>query len=105
VAALAAPEWPLWRTREDGSGFLLVEAGPRIWISEDLLRDLIHCMPLFPVALVSTSFTACPQGHYEPGPGSVGAVLRFKLDDGRRLVYRIVRYDLMRDAYEACWPD
>jgi hypothetical protein len=98
------PEWPLWRTG-GAHGLRLAEAGPRIWISEDLLRDLLECMPLFPVALVSTDFSRCPEGHYEPGEGSVGAILRFKMDDGRRLVYRIVRFDLMRQAYEARWPD
>jgi hypothetical protein len=70
-----------------------------------MLDDLIHCMPLFPVALVSTNFEDCPKGHYEPGPGSVGAILRFQLDDGRRLVYRIVQADCVQRHYEACWPD
>lgn len=96
---------PVWATRADGSGLLLTAAGPRMWLSWRMLDDLIHCMPLFPVALVSTDFTACPEGHYEPGDGAVGAVLRFALADGGRLVYRIVRSDFARMAYECAWPD
>jgi len=96
--------WPLWRS-DGGHGLYLVDAGPRIWLGQDMLQDLLDCMPFFPVALVSTDFTACPEGHYEPGPGSVGAILRFSMDDGRRLVYRIMRFDLMRLSYELEWPD
>jgi hypothetical protein len=69
------------------------------------LKAVCRGMPLFPVALVSTDFSGCPEGHYEPGGGSVGAILRFRLDDGRRLVYRIVRSDLIQQGYEARWPD
>jgi len=98
------PAWPTWQTDNEGNGLYLAERIPRIWISCDLLDDLIKCMPLFPVALVSTDFTSCPEGHYEPGPGSVGAILRFDMD-GCRLVYRIIRFDVVRLAYEACWPD
>jgi hypothetical protein len=96
--------WPLWRTDENGQGMYLAEAQPRIWLDEDMLQDLIECMPLFPVALVSTNFERCPEGHYVPGAGSVGAILRFDTDDGR-FVYRITRYDLERRAYECTWPD
>jgi hypothetical protein len=96
---------PAWRTRADGSGLLLADAGPRIWLAREMLDDLLDCMPLFPTALVSTDFSACPEGHYEPGDGAVGAVLRFALTDGRRVVYRIERFDVPRLAYECAWPD
>jgi hypothetical protein len=76
-----------------------------MWLGCETLDDLIHCMPLFPVALVSTDFTGCPQGHYEPYGGAVGAVLRFRLASGRQLVYRIKRFDLPSLAYECTWPD
>lgn len=94
-----------WTSRADGAGFLLDGAGPLIWLDWQILDDLITCMPLFPVVLVSTDFTACPEGHYEPGDGAVGAVLRFALTDGRNLVYRIERFDFARLAYECAWPD
>jgi hypothetical protein len=94
-----------WVTRADGSGLLLTDAGPRLRLAWQVLDDLIRCMPLFPVALVSTDFTACPEGHYEQGDGAVGAVLRFELTDGRRVVYRIVRSDFAMTAYECTWPD
>jgi hypothetical protein len=100
-----AAEWPAWRTRADGSGLLLTEAGLKIWLDWRMLDDLLDCMPLFPVALVSTDFAGCPEGHYEQGDGAVGAVLRFALTDGRRLVYRIERFDVPRLAYECAWPD
>jgi hypothetical protein len=101
---IAAGE-PSWITRADGSGLLLADAGPRIWLACEMLDDLIQCMPLFPTALVSTDFSACPEGHYEREDGAVGAVLRFELTDGRHLVYRIERFDFARLAYECVWPD
>ena len=104
IDVASVPEWPLWSTNRE-RGLRLEQAGPRIWLDEDLLQDLIECMPLFPNALVSTDFTGCPKGHYEPGDSSVGAVLRFNMADGTRRVYRIIRYDLMRRSYEARWPD
>lgn len=82
-----------------------MDAGPQIWLGVDMLQHMLDSMPLFPVALVSTDFTACPEGHYEPGPGAVGAIVRFDLDDGRRLVYRIVSFDIRRGSYELVWPD
>jgi hypothetical protein len=103
--ARQAAEWPRWEARADGSGLLLADAPPRIWLDWRMLDDLIDCMPLFPTALVSTDFTACPEGHYEPGDGAVGAVLRFKLTDGRQLVYRIEQFSVPRLAYECAWPD
>lgn len=98
-------EYPTWRTRADGSGLLLADAGPKMRLPREMLDDLIQCMPLFPVALVSADFAACPEGRYEPGDGVVGAILRFVLTDGRRLVYRIIRFDLPMLAYECEWPD
>jgi hypothetical protein len=97
-------EWPLWRT-DSGYGLYLVSAGPRIWLGAEMLQHMLDSMPLFPVALVSTDFTACPEGHYEWGPGAVGAVVKFSLDDGRRLVYRIASFDICRNSYELVWPD
>lgn len=94
-----------WTGRADGTGFLLAGAGPLIWLDWQILDDLITCMPLFPVALVSASFRDCPGGHYEKGDGAVGAVLRFAMADGRRVVYRVVRSDFARMAYECAWPD
>lgn len=91
--------------REFGLGVLAGAAPPWFWLGEDMLRDLIERMPLFPAALVSTDFTGCPEGHYEPGDGSVGAVLRFNLATGERAVYCIVRYDSTRRRYECRWPD
>lgn len=95
----------MWHTGPEGRGLHLADAGPRISLSWQMLDDLVRCMPLFPVALVSSNFSSCPEGHYEPGAGSVGAVLRFRLDDGRQLVYRIVRSDYATRSYEARWPD
>jgi hypothetical protein len=94
-----------WVTRADGSGFLLADAGPRMWLPWQILDDLVKCMPLFPVVLVSADFAGCPAGRYEPEDGAVGAVLRFAVTDGRQLVYRIVRSDFARMAYECAWPD
>jgi hypothetical protein len=94
-----------WAPRADGTGFLLAAAGPRMWLDWQILDDLVTCMPPFPVALVSTDFTACPEGHYEQGDGAVGAVLRFALTDGRQLASRIERFDVPRLAYECAWPD
>jgi hypothetical protein len=98
-------DYPLWRTGNEGRGLYLAEAGPRIRLSHDILQDLLDSMPLFPVALVAADFTACPNGCYEPGQGSVGAILRFRLDGGRRLVYRITRFSLISLEYKLCWPD
>lgn len=97
--------WPTWGVRADGAGLFLLDAGPRMWLSWQMLEDLIQCMPLFPTALVSADFTACPEGHYEPGDGAVGAVLRFSLAAGGRLVYRVARFELPMMAYECTWPD
>ncbi len=99
-----AAEWPLWRT-DEGRGLYLVEAGPQMRLTWQMLEDLIYSMPLFPVALVSTDFTLCPKGHYEPGDEAVGAILRFRLDGDRQLVYRIERFDLTTMTYECMWPD
>lgn len=94
-----------WTVRTDGTGLLLADAGPRMRLPWQVLDDLIRCMPLLPVVLVSADLTACPEVRYEPGDGAVGAVLRFAVNDGRRLVYRIVRSDFARMAYECAWPD
>jgi hypothetical protein len=101
-----AAEAAVWRTAGEGCGLYLAFAGPQMRLPWQVLDDLIRCMPLFPVALVSSNFTACPEGHYEPGDGSVGAILRFRMLDGdRRLVYRIVRSDRPTMTYECAWPD
>lgn len=97
--------YPLWRTGEDGHGLYLVQAGPLIWLGYDMLQDLLDAMPLFPVALVAADFTGCPRSHYVPGPGSTGAILVFRLDGGRRLVYRIAGFSWPRLSYELRWPD
>jgi hypothetical protein len=99
------PSWPLWTTGQDGRGLHLVEAGPRIWIGQEMLDDLLWCMPRFPVALEGADFSACPAGCYRPAEGAVGTILRFRLTDGRRAVYRIVRFDFPRDSYEAQWTE